>query len=236
MSTVRLLLVGEYKLFRECLAAMLADYDRTQIVGQFDDLATVRPSMERLRPELILFDIGTMEEETLQTLEDFTEEFPACKLIALGLREVEDDILRLIEAGAAAYILKESSLEELKRLIERVLNDEAVCSPQIARSSFTRLAELARRQRRTERLEGLNLTPREVQILQLIAEDLSNKEIAAQLYLSFHTVKNHVHNILEKLKVHDRSEAVEYAYRRRWIRERPRTVSGGSRTTLSYKR
>ena len=87
---------------------------------------------------------------------------------------------------------------------------------------FSRLADLARARRREERLEALNLTPRELEILRLIADGLSNKEIAARLYLSFHTVKNHVHNILEKLKVQHRSQAVEYAARRRWLEVRER--------------
>ena len=221
MATIaRLFLVGEYNLFRECLASMLAASDHFEVVGQAATLDEVRERLDDAGAEVVLYDVGQPKAELLDSIREFTEAFPGVKLIALGLEEVERDVLKFIESGASAYVLKEVSVNELSQVIDQVLRGEAVCSPKITSSMFSRLADLARTRRREERLEALNLTPREMEILQLIADGYSNKEIAAELYLSFHTVKNHVHNILEKLQVQHRSEAVEYAYRKRWLRAR----------------
>ncbi len=213
----RLFLVGDYKLFRECLASMLAGLDHFCLSGQADDLEQAGEMFQDGRPDVVLLDVGRPHESIFDTIKELTERFADVKLVVLGLEEVDSEILRFIEAGASAYVLKEASVNEMSLVIDQVLRGEAVCSPKIASTMFSRLADLARSRRREERLEALNLTPRELEILRLVADGLSNKEIAAQLYLSFHTVKNHVHNILEKLKVQHRSQAVEYAARRRWL-------------------
>ncbi len=223
--TARLFLVGDYKLFRECLASMLAGLDHFCLAGQADSLeqaGEVFADEPDGRPDVILFDVGRPHESVFDGIKDFVDRFEDVKLLVLGLEEVDSEILRFIEAGASAYVLKEASVNEVSLVIDQVLRGEAVCSPKIASTMFSRLADLARSRRREERLEALNLTPRELEILRLIADDLSNKEIAARLHLSFHTVKNHVHNILEKLKVQHRSQAVEYAARKRWLKIRER--------------
>lgn len=225
----RLYLVGEYNLFRECLASMLSGFDRFEVTGQASSLDSTQGSLETLEADVLLLDVGGPEPEIIESIKQFAEHLPEIKLIALGLDEKEKDILPFIEAGAHAYVLKEASMNELGQVIEQVLRGEAVCSPQIASKMFSRLADLARAKRRGERLQSLNLTPREIEILQLVADGLSNREIAGQLYLSFHTVKNHIHNILEKLKVQHRSQAVDYAYRMRWISRSRRHRSDTSR-------
>jgi len=227
----RLILVGEYNLFRECLASMLAGLGRFTVAFQAATLEAAgtlleaqrsegEPSRDASPAEVVLVDVGVGGPAFLETLKRFAETWAEIKIVALGLEESERVILPIIEAGAAAYVLKEASVEELAEVIERVLRGEAVCSPQIASKMFSRLADLARDRRRVERLEALALTSRELEVLQLVADGYSNKEIASELFLSFHTVKNHVHNILEKLKVRHRSQAVDYAYRMRWLRGR----------------
>ncbi len=223
-ETTRLFLVGEYHLFRECLATALAEFDHLAVAGQADDLGTALERLEATPADLVLLDVSPAPPGVEDSVREFTDRSPELeiKLIALGLEENEKQVLRFIEAGACAYVLKEASVNELAQIIGRVMRGEAVCSPQIASSMFSRLADLARLERRQEQVESLNLTPRELEILQLVADGYSNKEIASELFLSFHTVKNHVHNILEKLKVQHRSQAVEYAARRRWLEVRGR--------------
>ena len=218
----RLFLVGEYHLFRECLAAALAEFDHFSVVGQADDLGSALERMTEAPADLVLVDVSPAPAGVEDSVREFADRSPELeiKLIALGLEEDDKQVLRFIEAGACAYVLKEASVNELAQIIGRVVRGEAVCSPQIASSMFSRLADLARAERRREQIESLNLTPRELEILQLVADGYSNKEIASELFLSFHTVKNHVHNILEKLKVQHRSEAVEVAQRRRWLKDR----------------
>ncbi len=122
-----------------------------------------------------------------------------------------------MEAGARGYLRLSASIAELLESIARLLAGEVVFSPELAPAMFSRLAELTTERRRRRRLEALLLTSRELGILRLLAEDLSNKEIAQQQSLSVHTIKNHVHHILKKLGVRKRSEAVRMALERSWI-------------------
>ena len=121
-------------------------------------------------------------------------------------------MLEFIEAGANGYVLKDSSFAEMLRTIKAVHQGQTPCSPRITASVFARISELSQARHRRERLPQVRLTPREKEILRLIAARLSNKEIAQQLDIALHTVKNHVHHILEKLQVHYRREAIRCAY------------------------
>src|SRR5436305_8977574 len=146
-------------------------------------------------------------------------------MLVLGSAEAGDEILTCLEAGARGYVLRDQTLDELKAAIERVARGETVVTPEAAHRLFRRLGELGRESRRHRQLEFLDLTARELEILGLIAQGLSNQAIADRLYLSVHTVKNHVHNMLERLGLTTRGEAVEYARTRGWL---PRRGRGGS--------
>ncbi len=130
----------------------------------------------------------------------------------IGLSESESDVIACIEAGAAGYLPQEASLEYLQQSIRAVAAGEAICSPKVAAQLFSRVAEAAD----VRELRGMlsNLTRREVEIIPLLEERLSNKEIAVQLQIEVQTVKNHIHNILEKLQLDGRREVARYA--REW--------------------
>ncbi len=218
-DVVEVALIGEYRLFRECLAASLAGEHRVRIVAQGERVDQVREA----GPDVLLLDLGGASPDRCHELvRTAVTSFPGVKLVALGLDPSEEAILRCVEAGASAYVVKESSVDELAEVIAMVRRGETPCPPAVAYSMFSRLAELAAEHERGERLEGFNLSPREMEILGLIADGLGNKQIAAKLNLSLHTVKNHVHHILEKLEVSDRAAAVELGYRKRWLSRRPR--------------
>lgn len=228
MSTTSIFLVGEYALFRECLANKLVELGCFTIAGQASNLGEGQSALAAAPPDVVLYDVGRSGGGALEEIRELSEELEG-KIVALGLDEDEEEILRYIEAGAATYVLKEVSVDDLVQIVQRLAAGEALCSPKIASSLFSRLADLARARRREENLEALDLTARELEILRLVARGLSNKEIAQELCLSFHTVKNHVHNILDKLKVEHRNQAVEYAYRKRWLPPRE-SVLGRSQT------
>lgn len=138
---------------------------------------------------------------------------PSTRVLALGLSEEnQHDTLRYIEAGAAGYILKDSSLKELTEIIRLAQRGEARVSPRMTGVIMERLSSLARLFSTAERnMDGdVRLTSRELQVLQFISEGLTNPEIAARLVVEVGTVKNHVHRILEKLNVSSRQEAASY--------------------------
>jgi len=229
-SPKRLLVVSPQKLFRECLGSMLSEDGSFKVREEELSRQAVLARTQSWRPAVVLIDFsrvtrgdeaGSGEENgsVFDLIRKIASPPTAVKVLVLGVDETDPDLLKCIEMGADGYVSKESSVEELGQAIEWVLAGGAVCPPRLAYSTFSLLAELAKEHQRSLRVEALQLTPREMEILQLIAENLSNKKIAERLSLSIYTVKNHVHHILDKLQVERRSEAVEYAYQRHWFRD-----------------
>jgi len=219
-ETPQALLVGRHRLFRECLAAFLDRGGRVRVKEQVDDLEQAVRRLNGHAPQVVLVDLSHNDEGGWRRLRELARSGSGVRVVVLGLGDEADELLRCIEAGAAGYVLQESSLADLDAALERVLAGEVFCSPRVTFSMFRRLGELAREHRRRQQVEALELTPREMEVLRLIAEGLTNRQIAARVCLSVYTVKNHVHNVLEKLGVDNREAAVETAYRRRWLPDR----------------
>jgi len=169
-------------------------------------------------PDAVLVDLVDGGEDVARSLRGMRRRCPELRFLLLGPEADSEEILENIEAGAAGCIPRWTPAEELVGSIRQLLSEGVVCSSRTAYAAFIRLAELSEENRRSERVEALLLTPRELEVLALIADGLSNREIAEKLFLSIYTVKNHVHHILEKLSVSGRVEAAEHAYARRWIR------------------
>lgn len=221
-KTIRVTVLSRYKLFRECLASMithLGAYTVSDYPLVMDDLTA---ELEATRPDVVLIDVSRGEEladdRLFNLIQQLRRECAWMRLVILGLSEIEPEVLRYIEEGVSGYVAKDSSAEELHHAVQMVARGEAVCPPRLAYTMFSRLTELSRECQRTTRVEALSLTPREMEVLQLIAEGLSNQKIADRLSLSIYTVKNHVHHVLDKLQVKRRAEAVEQAYQKRWLR------------------
>jgi len=215
-QTIRLMIVDDYPLFRECLASVLTERERFRVLDVVESRQDALHKIKEHQPDVVLVDQNLPNQMALELTRRITRHYSHVRVLILGLTETEEEILTYVEAGASGYVLKEASIDDLQVAIDLVVRGETVCSPRVVHSMFSRLAELARQ---SEEIESLALTPREMEILQLVAEGLSNKQIADRLFLSLHTVKRHVHNILEKLQVQHRLEAVEYAYKKRWLRK-----------------
>lgn len=198
---IRIFIVADIRLYRDGLARCLAEkYD---VVGTASDGREAVELALELRPQLVLMDMAMLE--SASTVRAIVELDSPVRVVALAVPETEGHVLACAEAGVSGYVSREASLGDLLATIDRVANGEAVCSPRIVASLFRRVATLAAE--RPPDSPRTMLTAREVEIVDLIDEGLSNKEIAARLFIEVATVKNHVHNILEKLQVHRRSEA-----------------------------
>jgi DNA-binding NarL/FixJ family response regulator len=134
--------------------------------------------------------------------------------------DLNQEIMACIEAGAAGYVLKEATIDYLVETIRAVYQGESFCSPRLAASLFSRIAELVSERRPAIAPGAIKLTAREVEIIKEIAEGLSNQEIAQRLSIQPQTVKNHIHNILDKLQLHNRLEAVHYARERNLLKKK----------------
>jgi DNA-binding NarL/FixJ family response regulator len=208
---VSLVIVSKNLLYGECLDRALSQETEFTVADVIADADSVIELVRTARPDIALIDIDLADSAAFSLTRVISLQIPSVKIILLGLENSEPLILKGIEAGAHGYLLEESSFEDLLRVIDGVRRGEAVCSPRVAYSIFTKVSELAHRSSDEQKLDLLNLTPREVEVFYLVADGLGNKQIAQRINLSIHTVKNHVHNIIEKLRVHNRLELMRYA-------------------------
>ena len=201
-GTVRVVVASPTRLYREGLAASLANVSTLDIVGTATDVKDSVDAIAALHTDVVLVDaLGAAECARL-----LAAAAPSVRVVALSVTEADADVIPLVEAGVAGCLTTEQSLDDLAELIVSVARGESPCSPSLAAMLVRRIAVLAAEQRARTR-DTTTLTRRELEILRLIGRGLSNKEIAAALHIELATVKNHVHNILEKLNVNGRTEA-----------------------------
>lgn len=205
---IRLSIVSHSRLFRECLASALALYEGLAVVDLIGDHNAAAGIIKATQPDIVLLDINLKNGGALGLSAQLNQEVAPTKAIILGVIEEEASVLRCIEAGAKGYVSIEAGTQDVVEVVRCVQRGETVCSPDIAYTIYLKVAELSQRQHKENKLASMKLSQREEEILRLMADGLGNRQIADQLYLSLHTVKNHVHNILKKLQVHHRSEAV----------------------------
>lgn len=201
---LRAFLIDDVRLYRDALVEQLGRQGSVGIVAAFSHYDNdVLAQIPELRPDIIA--IRATAPASLATIKELACASPGVKVIALAVSEAEDEIVSCLEAGAVGYVPLQASLDDLIAIMESAVRGEILCPPRIAGALSKRLSSLAS----TATLAGthVHLTPRELEILRLIDGGLSNKEIARSLSIDIHTVKCHVHNILEKLQVHRRAEA-----------------------------
>lgn len=209
----RVLLVDDHTLFREGLAALLSYHDDFDVVGEAHDSATALTQARALEPDLVLMDIDMPGEDGVITTRRLKEALPHVTVVMVTCHDDTERLLEAIKAGAQGYLLKNIRSAELVDQLRGLTKGEAAISRRIA----TRMLEEFRRQDEPAEPEA-ELTTRELEVLELVAARLSNKEIATQLFISEHTVKNHIKNVLGKLHLRSRRQAAEYGMARGWIR------------------
>jgi len=209
---IRVFIVDNNLLFTEAVAAILDAREEIVLVGLAANLDGMLEKAPSDAIDVVLINTSIEQMDTAQLIQNIKEELPDVKVIVVGLSYREDDNLKFIEAGASGYVFKEGSIADLLRTIELVHCGQTPCSPKMAALVFTRIAELSQELGQGEKLQQAELTRREKEILQFIVKGFSNKKIAHHLHIKLYTVKNHVHNILEKLQVHRRQGAIRYAH------------------------
>jgi two-component system nitrate/nitrite response regulator NarL len=205
----RVLIVAEVGVHGEALAESLGGDGSCDVVGVAAGPEEAVAAVEEVGPEVVLVDMSTPAgPNAVRTLVAAT---PKIKVVALGVPEVEPDVIAIAEAGASGYVAREGSMDDLVAVVECVARGECLLSPDMAAKLFRRVATLAREPRLEPIQDGL--TARELDVLRLIDDGLSNKEIAKALSIELPTVKNHVHSILEKFDVRRRTAAAARARR-----------------------
>ena len=219
---LKLVIADQHELFRDCLAQVLAAESAIEVVGK---LASAQEALERAiqtSADVLLIGVESLGAAVHGFVREARHRHPALKVVLLGSDGTDEGVLDCLEAGARGYVVRDQPLVDLRRAIAVVASGQIACTPRIASTLYSRLASLGRERRRRDKLDFLTLTARELEILHLIADGLSNQEIAGRLCLSVHTVKNHVHKILETIGVHSRWAAVRHAVERGWLSDRRR--------------
>jgi two-component system NarL family response regulator len=211
MSDIRIMLVDDQLLFRKGIRALLEDESGFEIVGEASDGAQAVAQVLAIRPDVVLMDVQMPVCTGVEATRRIKAESPDTRVVMLTVSDVDDDLFDAIKAGADGYLLKDLKPDELFQMIRGVLAGETPISPPVASKL---LGEFRRRPwRDVEPTAGSELTQREKEILQFVAGGLSNAEIAAKLFIVEGTVKNHLHNILEKLHLQNRVQAAAFAIR-----------------------
>ncbi len=200
-AEIRVLIVADIRLYRDGLAHLLDREDGMSVVGTASDSERAVAQSQRSEPDIVLFDMAIPGSLTATRL--IVEGRP--RVIGLGVTEVEQDVLMCAEAGVSGYVPRDASVSDLVRAIWSAERGELLCSPRMAATLFRRAAKSTTSAGYSH--PSRSLTARELQIVQLFDSGLSNKEIARRMGIEVGTVKNHVHNILEKLNVRRRGEA-----------------------------
>jgi two-component system, NarL family, nitrate/nitrite response regulator NarL len=219
-SSIRIYALGGQRLFTESIAARFDICSGIEFMGSTTDPDEALSSIREIMVDVLLIDANMDQVDVAKLTRDIKSVNPSLNVIIFGLDSDDEVILEVIESGANGYVSKESSFQDLVRIIEEVHEDRVSCSPRIAALVFDKIAKLSRERGFRSNAQSILLTPREQETLECISEGLSNKQIAQQLHISLFTVKNHVHNLFEKLKVGYRREAIRYAYNNGLIEKR----------------
>jgi two-component system, NarL family, nitrate/nitrite response regulator NarL len=206
----RVLICSPVRLYREGLADVLSRTDGMSVVDVASTEAECLDAARRLAPGVTLLDL--MTGGSLDTIRTLASEVPATQVVALAVPEREAEVINCIEAGASAFLTREQSLKDLLEAVDSVSRGEVRLTPRHGAMLVRRINALAGRPPSAAARPHVHLTRRQHEILALLGEGLSNKQIAARLCIELPTVKNHVHSILEKLAVGRRSEAVAWLH------------------------
>ncbi len=214
MAKTKILLIEDNRLLREGIAAALDEHGDFEVVALAEDGDALRKLKESGRsPDVVLLDLGLEKSNSLQLMVVLRTELPEVRVIAMDILPDQVDVVEFVEAGGSGFILKSASLQDYVNTIKAVSKGEKVLPTILTASLFTQIVESALNSGKEIPDSAIQLTNREKEVVDLISEGLSNKEIAQHLHIATHTVKSHVHNILEKLTLNSRLQIAAFARR-----------------------
>ena len=209
-ATITIAIIDDNRLVREALTAMLNRLTDLRVVSS--DVAE-SPSLAGTKPDVLLLDVGLRDQDSLRVAAALKQENPGAKIIVMDLLPVNEEIMEFVNAGVSGFVLKDATFDDFVRTIRSVAAGEKVLPPRMTESLFSQIAREAEAQEPAQVLEDVRMTRREREVIDLIGEGLSNKEIAQRLNVATHTVKSHVRNVMEKLALHTRLQIAAYSHR-----------------------
>ncbi|MBB2909732.1 DNA-binding NarL/FixJ family response regulator [Streptosporangium becharense] len=215
---IRVLIVDDHALIRRSLEMALDAETDIEVVGEASDGQEAVELADRLTPDVVLMDVRMPRRSGIEATREIKASVPSTRIIMLTVSDEEEDLFEAIKAGATGYLLKNVQLDEVPQAVRGVHEGQSLINPAMAAKLISEFASMSRKEaERPPQLPVPRLTEREMEVLRLVAKGMNNREIAKQLFISENTVKNHVRNILDKLQLHSRMEAVVYAVRERML-------------------
>ena len=214
---LRVIVVDDHALFRRGLQMVLDDEPDIELVGEASDGHEAVQRAGELMPDVVLMDVRMPKRSGIDAAREIKDLLPHVKILMLTISDDEADLYEAIKAGAAGYLLKEISIEEVADAVRAVVQGQTLISPSMASKLITEFQSLSRLAADRSQVPAPKLTDRELEVLKLVAQGMTNREVADRLFIAENTVKNHVRNILEKLHLHSRMEAVVYAVREKLL-------------------
>ena len=216
-QAIRVVIADDHALFRRGLHIVLSDAEDIDVVGEASDGDEAIGLCTELAPDVVLMDVRMPQTNGIEAAKAVREAVPGTKIVMLTISDEEEDLYEAIKAGASGYLLKEIPIDEVAEAIRSVHAGQSHISPSMATKLLTEFAAMARKDEERPQMPAPRLTEREMEVLTHVAQGMNNREIAKELFISENTVKNHVRNILEKLHLHSRMEAVVYAVREKLL-------------------
>jgi DNA-binding NarL/FixJ family response regulator len=213
MKKIRLLLVEDNRLLREGLTVMLKKQQDMHVVETVGDGENIISIMHKHKPEVVLLDLGLISRSSLNLVKLIKKNFSATKVIMMDLIPLQADVFEFVQAGVSGFILKDATVNDFLKTIRSVAKGLQILPTNLTGSLFSQIVENAINESKPSILiDSVRMTKRERQVIELISEGYTNKEIAQKLHLSTYTIKSHVHNILEKLALNTRVQIAKYLH------------------------
>jgi DNA-binding NarL/FixJ family response regulator len=212
---IRVLVADDHALFRQALRGILSTEPDLELIGEAGDGEEAVRMATELVPDVVLMDVRMPKLAGIEAARTISTELPTTKIVMLTVSDEDSDLFEAIKAGASGYLLKEVDPAEIADAVRQIHAGQSLLSPAVASKLVSEFAALSKRA--DEKALRPSLTDRELEVLQLAADGLTNRQIGRRLGISENTVKNHIRNILEKLHLHSRMEAVLYAVREELI-------------------
>ena len=211
MKHITLVIIEDNRVLRDGLVAILKEMDGVKVQASASSSKAVHEVLQ-LKPQVVLLNRGLQNQSCMKMIKKIVKEVPEAGLVVMDLMPGKTDVMDFVQAGVSGFILSNATLDDFMNTIQAVANGEKVLPDPLANSLFSQIIDTAVKADIPPLKQAVKMTRREQEIVSLIAQGMSNKEIARSINIATHTVKSHVHNILEKLALHSRLQVAAYSH------------------------